>query len=680
MLIAAYQRSEHKLQLGVPIFDAVANAANVMNEDGTPDLHARLLGAMAAIISPDCRVLPEHIDHVLGQLEKQKGSLQPLMAEHALAVMCTANSQHRIKDQIHHTICILEAFKFEPRLSTRALLTLTTMYETVLLMLQPGEEEKWTYEAMEILFDGLRADAGDPPKLKARPYPPKGSVAGTIAEEVPGVNILGVPKYGEDVRLAAAVADLYPNNRKVAGAAMRALSVMCRLSSAHAKAVANDGLRVMAHAQRRFKDSLSAARTICEGVSQIARREPKVLSAGSAAMVVQAIRTFQNDPSVLVPGCLAMQCLREHMVTVIRDIIGPKLLEDLVSIGDTHCKDYKITVPILHVMALVGRRHRESREHLVQAGAVGVPMRALHSSAHAGQATSAAVAAASGCALKVLLFRSEKALTDVPRCGGMPVLFGALAEHRRNRFAAHEMLSAIGNAAEAIPLEGSVFEAVAKLMIEVMEANAKSEADLVAQGCRAFGALALHRESMEKGENGPTLARIDEFEVQKLKSIVEKAVKGVAEEAEVFGFLGNLIPGGDDAPKPEDEFEELCLKLIHRQVAHQQWLGRLLARNTLTLIAASPEEAEIALQAKSAFDAEEQVEEEPAEEPDADEPEEAPPPRLAEPYLGPPKGRLRPSQRPHYDPPPSEQEKKDPTEEEDAGGLLGAVGLGGLLG
>merc|ERR1719387_2956301 len=150
-------------------------------------------------------------------------------------------------------------------------------------------------------------------------------------------------------------------------------------------------------------------------------------------------------------------------------------------------------------------------------------------------------------------------------------------------------------------------------MIEVMEANAQSEADLVAQGCRAFGALALERESMEHGENGPTLARIDEFEIQKLKAIVANAVKGVTEEAEAFGFgLGNLFGGEDGEPKPEEEFEELCLKLIHRQVAHEQWLGRLLVRNTLDLIAHSPVDAERILQTRSAFDAQHIVEEEPA--------------------------------------------------------------------
>merc|ERR1719281_920003 len=120
---------------------------------------------------------------------------------------------------------------------------------------------------------------------------------------------------------------------------------------------------------------------------------------------------------------------------------------------------------------------------------------------------------------------------------------------------------------------------------------------------------------MAEGNNEPTLARIDEFEVHKLKAIVEKAVQGVKEEAEIFGFLGNLFGDAESAPKPEEEFEELCLKLIHRQVAHTQWLGRLLVRNTLDLIAQTPDEAEVVLQARSAFDAQNVVEE-PAEEPE----------------------------------------------------------------
>ena len=41
---------------------------------------------------------------------------------------------------------------------------------------------------------------------------------------------LGIPPAGVDVRLVATVMDLYPNNRKLAGAALRTFSAMAKMT------------------------------------------------------------------------------------------------------------------------------------------------------------------------------------------------------------------------------------------------------------------------------------------------------------------------------------------------------------------------------------------------------------------------------------------------------------------
>jgi len=504
---------DHRAQLGIPLFNAFAHAA--VKFEGQPEvieLHCRLLAGLATVASPDCCAEPPLIDYVLTILEHAQGRLPPLTAEHALAVLCAVRSSHRIGTQIRHTLLLLRGFKSDVYLATRMLVTVAELYE---VMSDEIEKE-----------EGARQAARE--QAEADGYVPNEKVVSCFDR--------GVPPGGVDVRLASTVLDLYPGHRKVAGAAIRALSAMCRISSEHLHLVMTADLRALVAAQRRHVVSRSVNLHIAEAVLLAAEREPEIIGTAATLVVAATLRAFPQDPEVAASALEAMSLIAQrgqHVRTVI-DSVPPT---ELVTIGEAHATNTRVNSPLCTLLGTEAMSSNEIREDIINSGAIAVPLRALNF-IHADPGFVLAALRS----LKCLAFRSREALQQVAHLRGAKILIGVLERHATNPEIVHPVLQAISAICklellrlQLVSVENPESFHVLDKILHAACATANQDADILAQACCALGTLTA---SEHEQDHSRLVKAIDN---RLMSTMVARVEQGCPEYAGGLAYCGRVI-------------------------------------------------------------------------------------------------------------------------------------------
>eukprot|EP00929_Paragymnodinium_shiwhaense_P113615 TRINITY_DN8189_c0_g1_i1.p1 TRINITY_DN8189_c0_g1~~TRINITY_DN8189_c0_g1_i1.p1 ORF type:complete len:1475 (+),score=385.52 TRINITY_DN8189_c0_g1_i1:123-4547(+) len=456
-----FASSGYRLQLSVLLFEGFSKSAQRFMKDPDINIHARLLAGLASVATPDCYMEVENIvNYVLEQMEQSSTRLPPIMAEHALAVLCSVRSTHRVAEQVGHVLLVLRGFKSDAHLVTRALVTLAELFELL-------EKER----------------------------------LGTSLDKKSFLKSKGLPTDATDVRLVSNTLDLYPTHRKVAGAALRALAILSRTSNSRLREVLGDSQRGMAQAQRRHVSSRSVNLHVGEIVRAASRFKPELITDGLVLMVAHSLRAYWRDAGVAQVALEAFDALVEegsHMQRVV-DIVP---VSQVILLGDIHHATPSVTKPLCRLMKVLATAPGHNHcEELGKAGAVAVCVRAIESNK---DDTDNVVAAAR--ALKTLVLGSPEAMRHVVRLGGIRAVFDALVAKHGDAPVVQASLAAVAAMgqdpdARLQLLSPAVADSATVLVIIMRVASqlAIADPDILAQACCAVGAITFVEEDKDKG-------------------------------------------------------------------------------------------------------------------------------------------------------------------------------------
>eukprot|EP00434_Breviolum_minutum_P010219 symbB.v1.2.009017.t1/scaffold564.1/size186654/11 len=308
--------ADQQAEFSVPFFRAFVSVALRFQDANSPNLHMRVLQGLAEVASPDCRLCdPGLLDYVMDQLDQNRNKLNTLTTEHALAILCMLRSPHRVSEQLRHCLLILRGLKSEEHLCTRAMVTAAELYTVVDKLL-----------AKEIHFDDHAQSAF--------------------------VSELGIPQSGVDVRLVATVMDLYPQNRKLAGAATRAFSAMAKITSKHLQDIVSGEVR------------------------------PDLISDGLIIMCCKSLRSSTRDAEILAHLLQSLEIFLKASASKKRSpkpvnlSLAQALPSDiLVKIGETHLSDSRVITPLCSCIVMQATASEEYRDDFVSAGTIAIPLR-----------------------------------------------------------------------------------------------------------------------------------------------------------------------------------------------------------------------------------------------------------------------------------------------------------------
>jgi len=465
--------ADQQAEFSVPFFRAFVSVALRFQDANSPNLHMRVLQGLAEVASPDCRLCdPGLLDYVMDQLDQNRNKLNTLTTEHALAILCMLRSPHRVSEQLRHCLLILRGLKSEEHLCTRAMVTAAELYTVVdkLLAKERASREQGSYYSST--FDDHAQSAF--------------------------VSELGIPQSGVDVRLVATVMDLYPQNRKLAGAATRAFSAMAKITSKHLQDIVSGEVRPISNALHEHARSRSVNLHVAELILLTARMRPDLISDGLIIMCCKSLRSSTRDAEILAHLLQSLEIFlkassKKRSPKPVNLSLAQALPSDiLVKIGETHLSDSRVITPLCSCIVMQATASEEYRDDFVSAGTIAIPLRVFdEAEVHTPEAC-----AASASLLKELLIESRRAASQFMDAGGPRLILNVLSKHPDDAPVVWHTLSALAVAAQFVPVRRALVHpelthtlTIFDQIFRLAEAHVSTTPDVLSWACLAAGAL-----------------------------------------------------------------------------------------------------------------------------------------------------------------------------------------------
>ena len=557
--------------LARPVFDSVTDLMTIHLEDralrsATPELPTRLLASIALAITPDNvrRLTITHVEFALALMKEPE--VYPLTMEHGLQIIVLAASTKNLRAQTEAARFALRCFKAEPRLVPRALLALSATYNAAA----------------------------------------KGGLGGSILVKEPSPTDAIEPESESDglvpiaFRDITTTMDVYAKDRKIQGAGAKALESAMEVTSVSLKALVRDGLlRSISLAHQRFPHSRSVALSLCRIIGRTVLREPGLVSAEVGIAALSAGASLPRDAEVVVASLEAVYVLAQKL----RDLwsgVGTAadrlalVAGDLVRLGEVRHKDsHSIGMLLVIITCLCSDGHGQNpggisgerwRTAFGRAAGVAVPLRALFE-----HSKNVDMVTAAGIALRCMTYGTPASCAHAARARVGPILLSSLIAYASKPATTRELLAALANCGS----EDSVREdfqkglpETAEVIYNAMEQSADREPDVLAQGCRAFGALSSSRQQavnlgLKPGEKPKQTAVV---KWAKLNSAIMKTVIGItvhngdSVEGSAFEVLGGSESRQQKLEATRRRLGELCMHLANGSLGAGPQFGRLLSK------------------------------------------------------------------------------------------------------
>ena len=557
--------------LARPVFDSVTDLMKIHLEDralrtATPELPTRLLASIALAITPDNvrRLTNTHVDFALTLMKEP--DVYPLTTEHGLQIIVLAASTQNLRAQTEAAKFALRCFKAEPRLVPRALLALSTTYNAAA----------------------------------------KGGLGGTILVKEPSPTDAIEPESEQEGMVPIAFRDItttmdvYAKDRKIQGAGARALESAMEVTSVSLKALVRDGLlRSVSLAHQRFPESRSVALALCRVIGRTMLREPDLVSPEVGIAALSAGASLPRDAEVVVASLEAVYVLAPKLrglwsgVSTAADRLA-LVAGDLVRLGEVRHKDsHSVGMLLVIITCVCSDGHGQNpggisgerwRLAFGRAAGVAVPLRALFE-----YSKNLDMVTAAGIALRCLTYGTPASCAHAARARAGPVLLSSLIAYASKPATTRELLAALANCASEDSLREDFKKGLpqtAEVIYNAMEQSADREPDVLAQGCRAFGALYSSRQQdinlgLKPGEK-PKQTSVVQW--AKLNSAIMKTVIGITVQngGAVEGSALEVLSGSESREQKLEstrrQLGELCMHLANGSLAAGPQFGRLLSK------------------------------------------------------------------------------------------------------
>eukprot|EP00927_Polykrikos_kofoidii_P006818 TRINITY_DN12765_c0_g1_i1.p1 TRINITY_DN12765_c0_g1~~TRINITY_DN12765_c0_g1_i1.p1 ORF type:complete len:705 (-),score=130.08 TRINITY_DN12765_c0_g1_i1:17-2131(-) len=413
-------------QLGVSIFQALAESAENHAQDDWPEVHGSLLTALGETASVEAtdwwtpsrdteatysmdvgavggdsgsgiagsgvikHVSCNVVEYALQQLDLQRGSLPREAVEGALMLLGVCGQTYRLVSQIRICLDVLRSFRSDEFVAAQSLVTI-------------GE-----------LYDVLSAET----VVGAKEGPPLG-----------------------DVDLVAGMVGLCLNARKVVGAALRALSSMARSSLSRRRAVLVDRSRDLVLAQQRHPRSHSVNFHLADIVRVAAAQSPDLVDPATLLLAIGSLLNFPRDADIVSAAVEAVSlavlyCQRKETSFPLIDLLP---VDKILYIGEEHRCDARIVIPMCELLRNLAESDVTMRMELVRRGAIAVPFRALA----VNGADQQGIAIAASRAVQAFARLAPETLPQIVRLRGSPLLVQALKTHYNHPSVVQEVLAAL---------------------------------------------------------------------------------------------------------------------------------------------------------------------------------------------------------------------------------------------
>ncbi|CAK9007192.1 unnamed protein product [Durusdinium trenchii] len=570
MSLLRYEEHSAANSLARPVFDSVTDLISIHLEDTalrsfTPELPTRLLASLALSITPDSvkRLTQTHVNFALSLMKEPEVS--PLTTEHGLQIVVLAASTQGLRQQAEAAQLALRCFRAEPRLVPRALLALSTIYVVA-----------------------TKGDQGS--SILVREPRPSDAIDSGDDEMVP-----------VGFRDITTTMDVYAKDRKIQGAGARALESAMDTTGASLPALLRDGLlRSLTLAHQRCPESRSVALSLCRVMGKTMLRAPEQLSPEVGISALSAGASLPRDREVVVAALEAIYVLAPKLrnlwagqpsQTGLADRLA-LVAGDLVRLGevrhkDSHCVGMLLVILTClasdgHGLTAGGVQGERWRHALGRAAAVAIPLRALFE--HSKEVD---MVTAAGIALRCMTYGSEETCAHAARARACPILLSTLTAYANKPATTRELLAALANCASMKSMKED-FQAglpqTAEVIYTAMEQSADREPDVLAQGCRAFGALyATPNNEVNLGlKPGEKMKISSNVQWSKLNNAIIKTVIGItvhngdAVEGSAFDVFGSERQQKLESTRRR--LGELCMHLASGSLAAGPQFGRLLSQ------------------------------------------------------------------------------------------------------
>ena len=572
MSLLRHEESHRADSLARPVFDSVTDLMKIHLEDralrtATPELPTRLLASIALAITPDNvrRLTNTHVEFALALMKEPE--VYPLTTEHGLQIIVLAASTQNLRAQTEAARFALRCFKAEPQLVPRALLALSATYTAAA----------------------------------------KGGLGGSILVKEPSPTDAIEPEADGDslvpiaFRDTTTTMDVYAKDRKIQGAGARALECAMEVTSASLKGLVRDGLlRSISLAHQRFPQSRSVALSLCRIIGRTVLREPGLVSPEVGVAALSAGASLPRDAEVVVASLEAIYVLAPKLrdlwsgVSAAEDRLA-LVAGDLVRLGEVRHKDsHCIGMLLVVITCLCSDGHGQNpggisgerwRTAFGRAAGVAVPLRALFE-----HPKNVDMITAAGIALRCMTYGTPASCAHAARARAGPILLSSLIAYASKPATTRELLAALANCASEDSLREDFKKGLpqtAEVIYQAMEQSADREPDVLAQGCRAFGALHSSRQQevnlgLKPGEK-PKQSSVVQW--AKLNNAIMKTVIGItvhngdSVEGSAFEVLGGSEQRQQKLEATRRRLGELCMHLANGSLASGPQFGRLLSKS-----------------------------------------------------------------------------------------------------
>lgn len=512
MSLLRYEETNKANSLARPVFDSVTNLMSIHLKDtglrtATPELPQRLLASIALSITPDNvkRLTTTHVEFALSLMNEP--GVSPLTTDHGLQIVTlAAKAQVDLGVQARAARLALRCFRAEPRLVPRALLALSTLY-----MVAPKNET-----AASI--------------LEREPKP---------SDEIEGEDDM-VPVGFRDITTTM---DVYAKDRKTQGAGARALESALAVPGVSLATLARDGLlRSLTLAHQRCPQSRSVALSLCRVMGKVMLQAEEHLPPEVGISALSCGAALPRDAEVVVTSLEAVYVLAPKLRNLWATSSNAAdrlsvLAGDLVRLGEVRHKDQHCVGMLLVILTTLasdghglgsgGVAGERWRTALGRAAAVAIPLRVFFE-----HAENVDMVTAAGICLRCMTYGSEETCGHAARARACPILLSTLRTYADQPATVRELLAALANCASMKSIKEDFQSGLpqsAEVIYHVMEQSSDREPDVLAQGCRAFGALyATANNEVNLGlKPGEKMKTASNLQWSKLNNAIIKTVIGI---------------------------------------------------------------------------------------------------------------------------------------------------------
>ncbi|PHJ16441.1 hypothetical protein CSUI_009743, partial [Cystoisospora suis] len=469
-----FEHCKYQEQLAVPLFDCLTTLMAIDDEE----LRGDVVAVMAAVIRPQVVINSHLVDELLVYIEKVKDAQ---LCSYGLHVLLVARSPHRKDAQYAVFVRLLEKWKFEPTVPTRACLAIDSFAK------RARQEGLAQHHRKKHMADGVPIEVSEGLDKFQRGL--------SYAEDIQVLDNSQPPvwinRHITDVQQIVMVMDRHPQHRRLQGAACQALASLAGVSLPHCEHVARLGLSRVYTATLNHKESQTIAMSLCSLIALLAsvRQCRAALQPKMVDMVRQFIGRHRNVSEVLAAACAALTKL-DTLFPLTNESLERLTLAIIVNNLRNSSDQTQVVVAtadfIQRVAGKVGELS-EVRERLVELDAVEALVKGITVCSMDIQACQL------GCrAVSHLVYgqpHSSRIYADLVRLRAMTAFLFVLLKHHKSAPFCRDALCCIANCASYGPCAEAVMERGINVVCKAMDTNV-ADIEVVAQGCRCLGFIA----------------------------------------------------------------------------------------------------------------------------------------------------------------------------------------------